>query len=70
MLLSQGAPYHQFNRGRVKFQNFYDQNIHVPGTGQSLAWLRDGQGCEGHWPRVPRQDQTLHTRNQDVPMFN
>lgn len=43
--------------------------IRLPGTEQSPAWLQDVQGCEGHWLRVPHQGQTLHTKNQDVPVF-
>lgn len=43
--------------------------IRLPGTEQSPAWLQDVQGCEGHWLRVLHQGQTLHTKNQDVPVL-
>ena len=37
-------------------------------TGQFLAWHQDAQECEGHWPQVHHQGQTLHRRNQVVPV--
>lgn len=71
MLLSQGILYH-LKKKLLQYgssKNFQTFMIRLPGTEQSPAWLQDVQGCEGHWLRVLHQGQTLHTKNQDVPVL-
>lgn len=70
MLLSQGILYHLEKKiTSIWSKKFHTFMIRLPGIEQSPAWLRDVQGCEGHWLRVLHQGQTLHTKNQDVPVL-